>query len=190
MERNRGKLTRLLIFFGALVSLFVGGNHPVAAAPNADLSTTMTTFMDAYKRQDVSTMRALTTADFAFVQDRYFGGTTLDFAGFIGYPPATAQITQIQQTGPATLVVKFIFSGDNLPALPHPFVDQVTFTFRDGQIACMVEQVGLQTLQDLVAAGVIPPLPGMPRTGSGEAWSMWWALGLAVCLGGLLLRLR
>jgi hypothetical protein len=185
MQRLFNPLRVAAAVFLALVFL-VGTGAPSAAqtAPTAPLDV-VNALAAAQNANDPAAMRALIAPDATIDQPAEVPGPHAQsrdefIAGNTGSSNTHVTINKTQQTAPDTVVADATLSGGDLPALPHPFHLQVTFTVAGGLVTHAVIVLAPETRQDIAALG---PAPGMPSTGaSGDALLLGLAALGALCL--------
>lgn len=194
-----GKHLRAIMRSVALVTLLVavfglaGLTRTAAAAQTTDPVAVVRSFIDAFSRGDIDTMRSLVDPAVRFVFEDPVSPTDESLDEFAAPPRETVVLNSITQTAPDTVVAAVTISGADVPALPFPVILDTTWTVRDGKITREVSRFSAETLRNLEALGPPPGTgPGMPRTGQGgspitPALSVL-ALGLLCVTAGVLAR--
>lgn len=189
------KITRqIFVIASILASLiataFLGSTHALAAQGSSN-DATLQAFIDAYNKGDIATARGLVDPNFTYVHDpNNSGQQTLSLDEFFAPPFVHATPSNFHDIDANTLTVDILITGDNVPPLPHPWLDTDTIAFSNGRILKVMEMLSPQTLQDL---STLESSPGMPTTGGGMEQSLMAAtllLGLGLFSAGLGVSLR
>lgn len=124
-------------------------------------------------------------------EEQTCGGGEGQFPGPQSGPPLQIAEANLRTTSPTTAEVDLTLSGGTLPPTPHPITLHAYFTVENGRITRLLDELSVQTAQDLAA---LPPPPGspaaLPNTGVSDSIAAGVLLVLGVCcaLAGLVVR--
>jgi len=171
----------------ALVLSALLGSARTAAAQGSVNDDKVRAFEDAFNSGDLATAQTLVDPNFTVVPDPRGVRKPGHLAEFFSPPRPRVTLSNFHDVDANTLTVDVTLVGGPIPPLPHPFVENDTFTFSNGRILKIAEALSPQTFQDLQALG---HPPGMPTTGSADQPSLLTALMLGLLSLSVGVRLR
>jgi hypothetical protein len=153
----------------------------------SDPATVVTAFIAAFNAQDLPATLAFLDPNFQYVSVPGSALPTNEGKGlgkgeFPG-PLPFQQVTQsnIHPIDATNVEMDLLFSGGQIPVLPHPFRLHATFTVINGLITRLQDRLSDQTAQDLAALGSAPAAPAqLPNTGESDSSHGEWLLLLGV----------
>ena len=95
-------------------------------------------------------------------EEQTCGGGEGQFPGPQSGPPLQIAEANLRTTSPTTAEVDLTLSGGTLPPTPHPITLHAYFTVENGRITRLLDELSVQTAQELAA--LAPPSEAAPAT--------------------------